>query len=168
MDYSTPGDIQPMFFYARLQNGVVQVAGEEGAEMILQSLVRHYDALAAKDMISPVGWSTAKVTFALEITPNASRLSVRFFLQNEFGSILKNLHEHNRRLEIARPSFETKTSLPLWNLLNETANQNARNKTPPPPMAGAVLLSILLGTDYPASLFENVMLRIRAEHDISW
>ncbi|MCI1956457.1 MAG: type I-C CRISPR-associated protein Cas8c/Csd1 [Oscillospiraceae bacterium] len=106
--------------------------------------------------------------YVLGLAPNASRLSVRFFLQNEFGRMLKNLHEHNERLEIARPSFETKTSLPLWNLLNETANQNSKNKTPPPPMAGAVLLSILSDTDYPASLFENIMLRIRAEHDINW
>lgn len=106
--------------------------------------------------------------YVLGLAPNASRLSVRFFLQNEFGRMLENLHEHNKRLEITRPSFETKTSLPLWNLLNETANQNSKNKTPPPPMTGAVLMSILTGSDYPASLFENVMLRIRAEHDISW
>lgn len=106
--------------------------------------------------------------YVLGLAPNASRLSVRFFLQNEFGSMLKNLHLHNERLEITRPSFETKTSLPLWNLLNETANQNSKNKTPPPPMAGAVLMAILSGTDYPASLFENIMLRIRAEHDINW
>lgn len=106
--------------------------------------------------------------YVLGLAPNASRLSVRFFLQNEFGRMLQNLHAHSRRLEITRPSFETKTSLPLWNLLNETANQNAKTKTPPPPMAGAVLMSILTGADYPASLFENVMLRIRAEHDINW
>lgn len=106
--------------------------------------------------------------YVLGLAPNAARLSVRFFLQNEFGRMLENLHEHNKRLEITRPSFETKTSLPLWSLLNETANQNSKNKTPPPPMAGAVLLSILTGLDYPASLFENVMLRIRAEHDINW
>lgn len=106
--------------------------------------------------------------YVLGLAPNASRLSVRFFLQNEFGSMLKNLHEHNERLEIVRPSFETKTSLPLWNLLNETADQKSRSKTPPPPMAGAVLTAILANTDYPASLFENIMLRIRAEHDINW
>ncbi|MCI1956456.1 MAG: type I-C CRISPR-associated protein Cas5c [Oscillospiraceae bacterium] len=29
MDYSNPRDIQPMFFHARLENGVVQVAGEK-------------------------------------------------------------------------------------------------------------------------------------------
>ena len=29
MDYSNPRDIQPMFFRARLENGVLEVAGQE-------------------------------------------------------------------------------------------------------------------------------------------
>lgn len=105
--------------------------------------------------------------YVLGLAPNASRLSVRFFLQNEFGKMLENLHKHQERLEIVQPMGE-KHALPLWHLLNETANQNSKNKTPPAPMAGAVLTAILMGTDYPASLFEAVMLRIRAEHDINW
>ena len=106
--------------------------------------------------------------YVLGLAPNASRLSVRFFLQSEFGRMVTHLQEHNDRLKIVQPSFETRHGLPLWNLLNETANQKSKNKTPPAPMAGAVLTSIIMGTDYPASLFQNVMLRIRAEHDISW
>ncbi|MGI6284089.1 type I-C CRISPR-associated protein Cas8c/Csd1 [Caproicibacterium lactatifermentans] len=105
--------------------------------------------------------------YVLGLAPNASRLSVRFFLQNKFGRMLQNLMEHNERLKIIQPMGETH-ELPLWTLLNETANQNSKNKAPPAPMAAAVLTSILMGTDYPSSLFENVMLRIRAEHDINW
>ncbi|MDD9147995.1 type I-C CRISPR-associated protein Cas8c/Csd1 [Sporolactobacillus sp. CQH2019] len=106
--------------------------------------------------------------YVLGLAPNASRLSVRFFLQGEFGTMLRNLNKHNKRLEIVRPVFETRTTLPLWQLLNETANQKAKNRMPPAPMAGAVLRSILRGTDYPVSLFENIMLRIRTEHNIKW
>jgi CRISPR-associated protein Csd1 len=106
--------------------------------------------------------------YILGLAPNASRLSVSFFLQNDFGTILKNLSQHHENLRIVQPSYAEQHELPLWQLLNETANQNATHKIPPAPMAAAVLRSIIQGTDYPASLFENVMLRIRTEHDIRW
>ena len=107
--------------------------------------------------------------YILGLAPNASRLSVRFFLHNTFGDTVQYVAAHNKRLEIERPAFEKRTSLPLWALLNETANQKAKDKTPPAPMAGAVIRSILSeNVAYPASLFEAVMLRIRAERDIGW
>lgn len=105
--------------------------------------------------------------FVLGLAPNTSRLSVRFFLQSEFGTMLRNLNAHNRRLKIVQPMGENH-ELPLWNLLNETADQKSKDKNPPAPMAAAVLMAILKGTDYPQSFFESIMLRIRAEHDINW
>lgn len=106
--------------------------------------------------------------YVLGLAPSAARLSVRFFLQDTFGNMLKNLQEHYNRLEIEKPSFETHPVLSLWWLLNETANQKSQDKAPPAPMSGAVLRAILTNTPYPSSLFEAVMLRIRAEQDIGW
>ena len=105
--------------------------------------------------------------FVLGIAPNAARLSVRFFLHDEFGNMLKNLNDHNNRLKIVQPVGENR-KLPLWLMLNETADQNSSGKMPPSPMVGAVLRSIVMGTRYPDSLYEMVILRIRAEHDLSW
>lgn len=105
--------------------------------------------------------------FVLGIAPNAARLSVRFFLHDEFGNMLKNLNDHNNRLKIVQPLGGNKR-LPLWLMLNETADQNSSGRMPPSPMVGAVLRSIVMGTIYPYSLYEMVILRIRAEHDLSW
>lgn len=105
--------------------------------------------------------------YVLGIAPNAARLSVRFFLQDEFGKMIDNLNEHNRRTEIIQP-MEEHRKLPLWAMLNETANQNSSNKMPPPPMAGSVLRSIVLNIPYPNALYETVIMRIRAERDIKW
>lgn len=106
--------------------------------------------------------------FVLGLAPSAARLSVRFFLQDTFGGFAENLDAHYRRLEIVTPPFEKSPMLSLWRLLNETANQNATSKTPPPPLVQGTLQAILHGADYPAALFENVMLRIRAERDVTW
>ena len=46
-------------------------------------------------------------------------------------------------------------------------NQNARNPEPNPRLAGDLLLAILNGTPYPATLLDGVVLRIRAEREIT-
>ena len=44
--------------------------------------------------------------YVLGLSPNASRLSVRFFLRNTFGGFLRNAEAHQERLKIVRPSFD--------------------------------------------------------------
>lgn len=100
--------------------------------------------------------------YVLGLAPNASRLSVRFFLRDTFGNMMSNLKRHHDRLEIVKPSFEKKRYLSLYSLLNETVNQKSTDKTASPLLAGAVLRSILSGSPYPTSLFNAVMLRIKA------
>ena len=104
----------------------------------------------------------------LGLAPNAARLSVRFFLRDSFGTLMKNVNDHYERMEIVRPSYEKFSYLPLWALLRETVNLNSRDKSPSPAMAGATARAVFSGTRYPASLLEATMLRIRAEREITW
>lgn len=106
--------------------------------------------------------------YVLGLAPSAARLSVRFFLQDTFGNMLKHLLEHYQRLEIVKPSYVENGALPLWRLLGETVNPNSREKKASPPMAGAVARSVLTGGMYPVSLFEQTMMRIRAEQTVSY
>ena len=105
--------------------------------------------------------------YILGLSPNAARLSVRFFLRNSFGTFLRNAQAHQQRLEIIKPAYDKFDTLPLWKLLDETVNQNSRNKTPAPNMAGEVLRAVLTNTRYPATLLNGVALRIRAEHSMT-
>ena len=105
--------------------------------------------------------------YILGLSPNAARLSVRFFLRNSFGAFLRNVRAHQRRLEITKPSYDKFDVIPLWKLLGETVNQNSRDKTPAPNMAGEMLRAILTDTRYPATLLNGVALRIRAEHTVT-
>lgn len=103
----------------------------------------------------------------LGLSPNAARLSVRFFLRNTFGFLLRNVMEHHERLRIVRPSYDKFETIPLWKLLDETVNQNSKNKAPVPNLAGETLRAILNNTPYPAQLLSGVNLRIRAESEIT-
>ena len=105
--------------------------------------------------------------YILGLSPNASRLSVRFFLHNSFGEFLKNVQAHYDRLEIIRPAYDKFETIPLWKLLDETVNQNSRDKSPSPQLAGETLRAILQNTRYPAGLLNGVVLRIRAEREVN-
>jgi CRISPR-associated protein Csd1 len=105
--------------------------------------------------------------YILGLSPNAARLSVRFFLKNSFGEFVRNIQAHQERLEIVRPAFDKFEVLPLWKLLDETVNQNSRDKSPVPGMAGETLRAILNDTPYPATLLNGVSLRVRAEREIT-
>ena len=106
--------------------------------------------------------------YILGLSPNAARLSVRFFLRDSFGRLMKNVNAHYERLEIVRPAYAKTNILPLWAMLRETVNLNSRDKSPSPAMAGAATRAVFSGGPYPASLLEAVMLRIRAERNITW
>ena len=105
--------------------------------------------------------------YVLGLSPNAARLSVRFFLRNTFGCFLRNVQAHQDRLDIIRPAYDKFETLPLWKLLAETVNQNARDKSPSPGLAGEMLRSILNNTPYPVTLLNGVILRIRAEREVT-
>lgn len=102
--------------------------------------------------------------YILGLSPNAARLSVRFFLKNSFGNFVRNVQAHQERLEIIRPADDKFETLPLWKLMDETVNPNSHDKTPVPGMAGETLRAILNDTHYPATLLNGVHLRIRAGH----
>ena len=102
--------------------------------------------------------------YILGLAPNAARLSVRFFYQSSFGALMRNVEAHHARLEIAGSRYAL---MPLWALLRETVNLNTTDKAPSPVLAGAVARAVFTGTNYPASLLEAVMLRIRAEREIT-
>lgn len=105
--------------------------------------------------------------FILGISPNAARLSVRFFYRRSFGEIVQNLKRHYDNVRIVSDGRNKWEDIPLWALLRETVNQKSSDKSPLPQLAGDVTKSMLAGGRYPETLMNQVMLRIRAEHEIT-
>ena len=108
--------------------------------------------------------------YVLGLAPNAARLSVRFFWQNSFGTLARNIANHYRQLRIVRPSFDKFPTLPVWRLVKETVRRptpGAAPADPSPRLAGDLLLAVLNDAPYPATLLDGVSLRIRAERDVA-
>lgn len=125
--------------------------------------------------------------YVLGISPNAARLSVRFFLRNTFGQMLKNVQEHEERMEIILPKTNKYVRFSIQSMIKETvrketAEDNTQNKhiqeedsdkekknknTASSLLAGEILRSILNNTPYPTTLINYVSMRIRAEANIT-
>lgn len=101
--------------------------------------------------------------YILGLAPNAARVSIRFFLQDSFGVFLKNLALYREQMDIIRPSWVKSRNVPLGKLLLETVNPNAKKLMAAPVMAGAMMRAVLTGMPYPVSVFQNIMIRIRAQ-----
>lgn len=111
-----------------------------------------------------LGIDPNRTFYVLGLAPNAARLSVRFFLRDSFGKLMRNVNEHYERLEIAGAKYPTLT---LWGLLSATV-RDPRKQAPSPILSGATARAVFSGTPYPVSLMEAVLLRIRAEQNVTW
>lgn len=102
--------------------------------------------------------------FVLGLSPNAARLSVRFFIEDDFRDIARRYLDHVARLRIDPPPREPAPS--MWRFLIETAAQR-KSENIPPLLAGEWLRAILTGAPYPLTLLTTVLTRLRADHDVN-
>lgn len=106
--------------------------------------------------------------YLLGLAPNTSRLSVRFFLRDTFGSFAQNLQKHAEEMAIDCSEKEKFRTLPIWAVVNETTRTvPGQPAKPSPQLAGDLLRAVLTGGRYPATLLNGVTLRIRAEQNVT-
>lgn len=104
----------------------------------------------------------------LGLSPNAARLSVRFFYKDTFGKLIKNINSHYQRLKIVKPKYVEKQYLSVQEILFETVNKNATKKQVQPVLVGAFMRSVLEDGRYPSAIFAHIIIRIRADREINW
>lgn len=100
----------------------------------------------------------------LGLAPNAARLSVRFYWQDDFGRLTANFQRYLEDSHIEPPPRDGWP--PLWRYLLELASQGKRENVPPL-IAGEWLRAILTGTAYPLTLLSTILMRIRADGEIN-
>ena len=98
----------------------------------------------------------------LGLAPNAARLSVRFWLESDFGTVAKNYQRFLDDMRIAPPPRDI--HVPLWRYLIETAVLRKRENIPPN-LTGEWMRSILTGTSYPLTLLSSTLIRLRSDKD---
>ena len=124
---------------------------------------------AVKEGKNPLGIEASTKFYVLGLSPNRSRISVRFFYADTVEEISKNLMFHFSDMNIIK-DFENEPdiySIGIWRLLRETAVQK-KTENIPPLLEGYLLKSIITGNSYPINLFTAVINRIKADHNINY
>jgi CRISPR-associated protein Csd1 len=102
--------------------------------------------------------------FVLALAPNAARLSVRFYIEDDFGVIAERYLRHLERLRVEPPPKEEAPS--MWRMLVETAVLR-KSENIQPNLAGEWMRAILTDTPYPLTLLSTLIMRLRADHDVN-
>lgn len=100
--------------------------------------------------------------FILALSPNDSRLSVRFFFESTLGEFLRRVSKHYQDLRIQRQYDEDSDVISPYAILKETAREAADI---PPLFAGALMRSILTGAPYPDAIALAILRRFRVNRN---
>lgn len=103
--------------------------------------------------------------YILGFSLNKSRLAIRFWFVSKVGDLIQQFKNHFDNLEIETSSEKDIQYPGILHLLKETARDS---KGISPVLGGALTRSILTGTNYPQNLYQGVLGRIRADHQISY
>ncbi len=99
----------------------------------------------------------------LGLSPNAARLSVRFWLSDDFSVFAGRLAEHYQDLSLNPSPWRKPPALRF--LLMKTVALQEKPENVPPLLAGEVMRAVLSGSAYPRTWLAAVIARLRAGDD---
>jgi len=103
--------------------------------------------------------------YVLGLAPNAARISVRFWKAPSVEDFGINIKKHFEDFAIVHGPKEPEY-LSLYQILSATALGYKMDNVPPN-LAGTVIERIIDGTQYPLSLMQQCIIRIRAEQHVN-
>lgn len=104
--------------------------------------------------------------FVLGLAPNASRISIRFWIVDTVLGMSNKICQHFEDLRMAHGPKD-QDFLSLFRLLVSIATQGKSDNIPPS-IAGETIRAILQGLTYPETLLQAAVRRNRAEHVVTY
>lgn len=103
--------------------------------------------------------------YVLGLAPNAARISVRFWHTGTIPEFSGKIRQHFDDLEIVRPPKDAGRYSLFW-LLSAMAHENKVDNVPPN-LSGQIFESVLTGGQYPATMLQQTIRRIRATQNVT-
>ena len=139
----------------------MQKADEDNPDIGVNRIKKLFDAIYTGQLSS----EKTNHFYVLGLAPNAARISVRFWKAPSVEEFGLNIKKHFEDFEIIHGPKEQEY-LSLYQILSSTA-LGYKMENVPPNLAGAVVESVIDGTQYPLSLMQQCIRRIRAEQHIN-
>ena len=105
--------------------------------------------------------------YILGLSPNAARISIRFWEVDSFGNLLKRIGRYFDQLSIERQFKNEPEYPPLWRLLCQTSPLG-KSENVSPVLAGGMARAMLTDSRFPQNLLPLVLQRIRSEHAVTY
>ena len=102
--------------------------------------------------------------YLLCLSPNAGRISVRLFHTDSFGNILGCIAQHYQNLKIV--GLSRFPYIPPWVILSETTVKKSAGDAAPL-LGGQLMNAIITGGNYPMTLYNAILTRVRAGEEIN-
>jgi len=99
--------------------------------------------------------------YIVGLTPNNSRISLKFVYKEKFGRFVSNVLQH--QIDLAIEGNERR--IPLWKIKNELVSPKSNEDKIPPQLITEIFKSIMFGTDYPRQLLSTVVKRVKIDSD---
>ncbi|QNK39721.1 type I-C CRISPR-associated protein Cas8c/Csd1 [Caproicibacter fermentans] len=99
--------------------------------------------------------------YILGVKPNSSRLAIKIFEHNSFGTIMDRIQQHHRDMQLSPADKQ----MPIW-LISKALKSPIASKDPlPPDLSTKILQSILRGSPYPRFMLETAVRRAKTDQD---
>ena len=134
----------------------------EEAALVRSKLEALADGRPAQDV--PLDLWPGTRFHVLGLAPNAARISVRYWLDDDFTVFAARLAGHYEALRIEPPPWRTKLPSVSRMLVKTTALQE-KFENIPNALAGEVMRAVLSGTPYPRTWLTAAIIRLRAGDD---
>jgi len=122
---------------------------------------------AARDGVPDDAPEARNPFYILGLSPNASRIAVRFWHASSVGQMERRLGEYLDDITIVRQYDNQPEYPPLWLLLRQTAVQGKAENIPAQ-LAGEVARAVFEGSALPSSLLAALIGRVRADGDMGY
>lgn len=101
----------------------------------------------------------------LGFSPNVSRIAVRFYYCDRFENFLRKMRQYYSDLRIVRDYDNRLVDVSIRQILGEIVGPKAEDAKQNTALVTDVMNAVLRGTEYPVSLLNTVLLRIRNDRD---
>lgn len=107
--------------------------------------------------------------YILGLSPNAARISIRFWQQSTLGQLTEKIAQHYQDLYLEPIPWRTPPSIASLTLTTvpHRAGQKPKFDDVPPLLAGDLARAIFTGQRYPQSLLAQLLMRMRSDGQVS-
>lgn len=107
--------------------------------------------------------------YILGLSPNAARISIRFWQQSTLGELSEKIAQHYQDLYLEPIPWRTPPSIASLTLTTvpHRAGQKPKFDDVPPLLAGDLARAIFTGQRYPQSLLAQLLMRMRSDGQVS-